>query len=47
MPSLESVNILVDDELKSEIDKISPPPPPSTDRTEEQTKFNYSAILEK
>ena len=47
MPSLESVNILVDDELKSEIDKISPPPPPATDRTEEQTKFNYSAILEK
>ena len=47
IPSLESVNITVDDELKSEIDKISPPPPPATDRTEEQTKFNYSAILEK
>lgn len=46
-PSLESVNIVVDDELKMEIDKIAPPPPPATDRTEEQSKFNYSAILEK
>ena len=46
-PSLDSVNIDLDDELKAEINKISPPPPPSTDRTEEQTQFNYSAILEK
>lgn len=46
-PSLESVNIVIDDEIKIEIDKISPPPPPATDRTEEQTKFNYRAMLEK
>ena len=47
VPSLDSINITVDDELKLEIDKISPPPPPATDRTEEQTQFNYGAILEK
>ncbi len=46
-PSLESVNIGIDDEIRIEIDKISPPPPPSTDRTEEQTQFNYGAMLEK
>ena len=46
-PSLESVNIEIDDEIKIEIDRISPPPPPATDRTEEQTQFNYGAILEK
>ena len=46
-PSLESVNIRIDDEIKIEIDKISPPPPPATDRTEEQTKFNYGAMLQK
>jgi len=46
-PSLESVNIWIDDEIKIEIDKISPPPPPATDRTEEQTQFNYGAMLEK
>ncbi len=47
LPSLKSVDIVVDNELKAEIDKISPPPPPSTDRTEEQTKFNYGAMLQK
>ena len=44
-PSLDSVKIKIDPELMAEIDKISPPPPPSTDRTEEQTKFNYGAML--
>jgi aryl-alcohol dehydrogenase-like predicted oxidoreductase len=47
LPSLESVNIRIDDEMKIEIDKFSPPPPPATDRTEEQTQFNYGAMLEK
>ena len=46
-PSLESVNIGIDDEIKIEIDKISSPSPPATDRTEEQTKFNYGAMLQK
>ena len=46
-PSLDSVNIIIDEELKTEINKISPPPPPATDRTEEQTKFNYGAMLKK
>jgi aryl-alcohol dehydrogenase-like predicted oxidoreductase len=36
-PSLEAVKIEIDGDLKSEIDKISPPPPPATDRTEEKT----------
>ena len=33
-PSLDSVNIVITDEIKGEIDKISPPPPPATDRSE-------------
>ncbi len=47
LPSLESLNVKIDNEIKSEIDKISPPPPPANDRTEEQTQFNYGAMLEK
>ncbi len=46
-PSLDSVNIIIDEEIKKEIDALSPPPPPATDRTEEQTRFNYGAMLEK
>ena len=33
-PSLDSVNVVITDEIKGEIDKISPSPPPATDRSE-------------
>ena len=46
-PSLDSINITVTDEIKKELDNISPPPPPATDRSEEKTKFNYDAMLKK
>ena len=37
--SLASLEVVVDDELKAEIDGISPPPPPATDRSEEKRKI--------
>ncbi len=46
-PSLDSVNINLTDEMKDELNTVSPPPPPATDRSEEKTKFNYSAMLNK
>ena len=45
--SLESVNIEISDSIRAKLDKISPPMPPATDRTEEQTSFNYDSILTK
>ena len=33
-PSLDSVDIVITDEIKNDLDKISPPPPPATDRSE-------------
>ncbi|MDT4761770.1 aldo/keto reductase [Sphaerochaeta sp. PS] len=33
--SLASIDITIDEQLKAEIDTISPPPPPATDRSEE------------
>jgi aryl-alcohol dehydrogenase-like predicted oxidoreductase len=45
--SLDSVNIQVSGELRAKLDVISPPPPPATDRTEEQTSLNYDALLKK
>ena len=44
-PSLDSVNIKITDEIKEQLNRISPPPPPATDRSEEKTKFNYSEML--
>ncbi len=35
--SLASLEVTIDDQLKAEIDCISPPPPPATDRSEEKT----------
>ena len=45
--SLESVNIRITDSIKAELNRMSPPMPPATDRTEEQTSFNYDSILTK
>ncbi len=45
--SLESVDIKITDSIREELDRISPPMPPATDRTEEQTSFNYDSILTK
>ncbi len=45
--SLESVDITVTGDMKKELDVISPPMPPATDRTEERTSYNYDAILTK
>ena len=46
-PSLDSVDITVTEEIKKDLDMISPPPPPATDRSEEKTKYNYDAMLNK
>ena len=35
--SLASLEVPIDEQLKAEIDDISPPPPPATDRSEEKT----------
>ncbi|MEE2877087.1 MAG: aldo/keto reductase [Candidatus Neomarinimicrobiota bacterium] len=40
-PALESVNIDMTDELRSEISALSPTPPSATDRNEEATQHNY------
>jgi len=45
--SLESVNVTVTEEMKKELDAISPSMPPATDRTEERTSYNYDAIFTK
>jgi len=43
--SLDSVTITVTESMRERLDKISPPPAPATDRTEEQTHFNYDSLL--
>ncbi len=43
--SIDSVNIEITESIRKRLNKISPPPPPATDRTEEQTSFNYDSIL--
>ncbi len=45
--SLDSVTIEVTEAMQEGLAAISPPPPPATDRTEEQTSFNYDSILTK
>ncbi|MGD2162489.1 MAG: aldo/keto reductase [Anaerolineales bacterium] len=39
--SLAAVEIEMTDELRAEISKLSPEPPPATDRVEERTPFQY------
>ncbi len=43
--SLESVMIEITETIQKKLNEISAPPPPATDRTEEQTNFNYDSIL--
>ena len=45
--SLDSVKIHISEAMHERLAGISPPPPPATDRTEEQTSFNYDSILTK
>ncbi|MBB6480680.1 aldo/keto reductase [Spirochaeta isovalerica] len=45
--SLASVDINMTEEMRNEISSFSPEPPPATDRNEESTSFNYSAVLKK
>lgn len=45
--SLASVDIDMTEELRNEISALSPTPPPATDRNEERSDFNYSAVLKK
>ena len=40
-PSLKSLDINMNDELRNLISKLSPEPPLATDRNEENTEFNY------
>jgi aryl-alcohol dehydrogenase-like predicted oxidoreductase len=40
-PSIESVKIVMTDELRQEISSLSPEPSPATDRNEEGADFNY------
>ncbi|MCK4337501.1 MAG: aldo/keto reductase [Candidatus Aminicenantes bacterium] len=40
-PSIESVKIVMTEELRQEISSLSPEPSPATDRNEEGTKINY------
>ncbi|MBN2657993.1 MAG: aldo/keto reductase [Calditrichaeota bacterium] len=45
--SLASVDIELTEDMRREISSFSPEPPPATDRNEEKSDFNYSAVLKK
>lgn len=45
--SLKSVEINMTEDMRKEISLFSSEPPPATDRNEEQSSFNYSALLKK
>ncbi|MDA3810476.1 MAG: aldo/keto reductase [Spirochaetaceae bacterium] len=45
--SLGALDIVMTDELRGKISSFSETPPPATDRNEEQSDFNYSAVLKK
>jgi aryl-alcohol dehydrogenase-like predicted oxidoreductase len=45
--SLAAADLDLSPDLREEIGSLSPEPPPATDRTEEQTEFNFSAKLTK
>lgn len=45
--SLNAVDIEMTDELRNTISTFSMAPPPPTDRNEEKSEFNYSAVLKK
>jgi aryl-alcohol dehydrogenase-like predicted oxidoreductase len=40
-PVLGALDIAIDDELRSQLDTLSPPPPPATDRNEERSAHNF------
>ena len=45
--SLNSVDLVMTDEMRQTISSFSSEPAPATDRNEEQSDFNYSAVLKK
>lgn len=46
-PSLAAAEVTLDGETRAQISALSPTPPPATDRNEEASAHNYSAITEK